>query len=236
MMVSPGCSRPKNTAWLACEPELGCTLAKSAPNSCFSAVDGQLLDHVDVLAAAVVALAGVALGVLVGQLRALRGHHGRARCSSRGDQLDVLFLAAVLGLDGGPDLGVDVGDGGLVERSNMAVLFRGEGPSRAGAAHAVEGCPGERLTGRAGGRPARASRWSSTSGACPGAAPIASRAAVQCSAAQGSARAMPGVQRSSGLLRPGRSRRGVRRLGAVGAPASDAAPDGRRRRRRDWAP
>jgi hypothetical protein len=40
------------------------------------AVDGQLLGDVDVLAAAVVALAGVALGVLVGQLRALGGHDG----------------------------------------------------------------------------------------------------------------------------------------------------------------
>ena len=39
-------------------------------------VDGQLLDHVDVLAAAVVALARVALGVLVGQHRALRLHDG----------------------------------------------------------------------------------------------------------------------------------------------------------------
>ena len=39
-------------------------------------VDGELLDDVDVLAAAVVAPAGVALGVLVGQDRALGLHHG----------------------------------------------------------------------------------------------------------------------------------------------------------------
>ena len=58
MIVSPGCSRAKNTAWLACEPECGCTLADSArPNSCFDAVDRELLGDVDVLAAAVVALA-----------------------------------------------------------------------------------------------------------------------------------------------------------------------------------
>jgi hypothetical protein len=37
-------------------------------------VDRQLLGHVDELAAAVVALAGVALGVLVGELAALGGH------------------------------------------------------------------------------------------------------------------------------------------------------------------
>ena len=56
---------------LACAPECGCTLACSAPKSCFSPVDGQLFDHVDELAAAVVALARIALGVLVGQARAL---------------------------------------------------------------------------------------------------------------------------------------------------------------------
>jgi hypothetical protein len=44
MMVSPGCSSAKKTAWLACEPEFGCTLACSAPNSFLSAVDGELLD------------------------------------------------------------------------------------------------------------------------------------------------------------------------------------------------
>ena len=46
-------------------------------------VDGQLLHLVDHLAAAVVALAGVALGVLVGEGRAGRLEHGRARRSSR---------------------------------------------------------------------------------------------------------------------------------------------------------
>ncbi len=74
------------------------------------AVDRQLLDDVDVFAAAVVALAGVALGVLVGQLRALGRHDGGRGVVLAGDQLDVLFLAAVLGLDGGPELGVGLFD------------------------------------------------------------------------------------------------------------------------------
>jgi hypothetical protein len=73
-------------------------------------VYGQLLDHVDVLAAAVVAAAGVALGVFVGQLRALRPHHGGRGVVFAGDQLDVLFLAPVFGLDGGKDFGVGVFD------------------------------------------------------------------------------------------------------------------------------
>jgi hypothetical protein len=47
-------------------------LAAIGAEQLLDAVDGQLLGHVHVLAAAVVALAGVALGVFVGQLRALR--------------------------------------------------------------------------------------------------------------------------------------------------------------------
>ena len=39
------------------------------------AIDGKLLDHVDVLAAAVVALARIALGILVGELRTLSFHY-----------------------------------------------------------------------------------------------------------------------------------------------------------------
>ena len=73
-------------------------------------VDRQLLGDVDVLAAAVVPLAGIALGILVRQLRALRRHHGRRGVVLAGDQLDVLFLAAVLRLDRGPQLGVRLFD------------------------------------------------------------------------------------------------------------------------------
>ena len=69
------------------------------------AVDRELLDDVDVLAAAVVALAGVAFGVLVGQLAALGGHDGGRGVVLARDQLDVVFLAGVLGLDGGKDRG-----------------------------------------------------------------------------------------------------------------------------------
>ena len=78
------------------------------------AVDGQLLGDVDELAAAVVALARVALGVLVGELAALGLHDGRRGVVLAGDQLDVVFLAAVLVLDGRPELGVDQGESGGV--------------------------------------------------------------------------------------------------------------------------
>ena len=71
------------------------------------AVDRQLFGDVHVFAAAVVALARVAFGVLVGELAALRFHHQRACVVFRRDQLDMVFLAAVLVGDGLGQFGVE---------------------------------------------------------------------------------------------------------------------------------
>ena len=60
------------------------------------ALDGQPLGHVDELAAAVVALARVALGVLVGHHRAGGLEHGAGDEVLRGDQLEPLVLAPPL--------------------------------------------------------------------------------------------------------------------------------------------
>ena len=81
-------------------PECGWTLACSAPKSFFGAVDGQLLDHVHIFAAAIPALFRIALGVFVGEHRALRFHHGRAGEVFAGDQLDVFLLALAFVGDG----------------------------------------------------------------------------------------------------------------------------------------
>ncbi len=77
----------------------------------FRPVDRQPFDDVDIFAAAVVAPAGVALRVLVGELRALRRQDGRARIVLGGDELDVVFLPLVLGGNGSPDVGIVLGDG-----------------------------------------------------------------------------------------------------------------------------
>ena len=69
-------------------------MACSAPNSFSDALDGQALDDVDELAAAVVAAAGIALGVLVGQHRALGGQDGGAGVVLRGDHLQAVLLPA----------------------------------------------------------------------------------------------------------------------------------------------
>ena len=71
------------------------------------AIDGELLDDVDELAAAVVAPARIALGVLVGQDRALRLEDGAADDVLGGDQLEIGLLAVGFGADRPPDGGVD---------------------------------------------------------------------------------------------------------------------------------
>ena len=63
--------------------------------------DGDVLHLVHIGAAAVIALARQALGVLVGQHAAHGGHHGRGDDVLTGDQLDVLALAGQLPAHGG---------------------------------------------------------------------------------------------------------------------------------------
>ena len=72
----------------------------------FGAVAGQVLDDVGVLASAVVALAGIALGVLVGEDRAGGFKHGLADKVFRGDEFETVVLAVLLVGDGLGDLRV----------------------------------------------------------------------------------------------------------------------------------
>ena len=72
---------------------------------------GESLDLVDELAATVVALAGQALGVLVGQPRALRFEDRREGVVLAGDELDLPALTLALADHGRPKVGIDLGDG-----------------------------------------------------------------------------------------------------------------------------
>ena len=74
------------------------------------AVDGKLFRDVDVLAAAVPALARVPLGILVGQHATLRLHDGGTGEVFRGDQLDVIELALALVGDHFCDGGINGGE------------------------------------------------------------------------------------------------------------------------------
>ena len=89
-------------------------------------VAGQVLHLVDDPVAAVVAPAGVALGVLVRQHRARGGQHGRRREVLRGDQLQGRLLPVELLADEAGHLGIG-GQRGLV------------------AAHAIPSTAGDRL-------------------------------------------------------------------------------------------
>ena len=73
-------------------------------------LDGDVLHHVHALAAAVVALAGVAFGVFVGEHGAGGGQHGGADDVLRGDQLNVLLLPVVLSAHGLAHLGIGGGE------------------------------------------------------------------------------------------------------------------------------
>ena len=73
-------------------------------------VDGQLFDDVHVLAAAVVALARITLGVLIGQLRALGLHYGGRGVVLTRNQLDVGLLARVFEFNGGPEHRINGGE------------------------------------------------------------------------------------------------------------------------------
>ena len=79
------------------------------------AVDRELLDDVDVLAAAVVALSRVALGVLVREHAALALEDGARDEVLRGDHLERALLAIELEADGLGDLRVDVGERAVEE-------------------------------------------------------------------------------------------------------------------------
>ena len=137
MKVSPGCSSARNTAWFIWLPEFGCTLAKSAPNSFLARSIASVLGDIDELAAAVIALARIAFGIFVGHHRALRFQHGAADDVFRGDQLDLMALAAEFALDRGGDLRIGLGERGGEER-----VGRGTGPSAAGGrAHQGEISP-----------------------------------------------------------------------------------------------
>ena len=86
-------------------------------------IDGELLDLVHDLAAAVVALARVALGVLVGEARAERLQHRRRDEVLTGDELEALRLAARLLADEAEDGGIGLGE--ALGRHHGGLLGRG---------------------------------------------------------------------------------------------------------------
>ncbi len=95
-------------------------IGEGAVKELFGAVDGQVLGHIDPLAAAIVAASGVSFGVFVGHDGALGLHHGGRDDVFRRDQLNLVALAAQLGGDRGKQFGV-AGREGLGEKTVVAM-------------------------------------------------------------------------------------------------------------------
>ena len=74
-------------------------IGKSAAEEPLGAIDRQLLGDIDKLAAAVIAPPRIALGVFIGQHRALRLEHRARDDVLAGDQLDLRLLARKFGGD-----------------------------------------------------------------------------------------------------------------------------------------
>ena len=88
--------------------------------------DREALDLVDVFAAAVIACAGVALGVFIGQIAPHRFDHGAAREVLGGDQLDVVLLPPQLALHGGKKLGVRLNQFFIVQLDTLLFFAEAE--------------------------------------------------------------------------------------------------------------
>ncbi len=96
------------------------------------ALDREVLDDVDELAAAVIALARIAFGIFVGQHRALGFEHGLGDDVFRCDQLDLIALAAEFLADRVEDFGIDLGEA----RRKKRILNRMSAGSGIGLGHA----------------------------------------------------------------------------------------------------
>ncbi len=90
-------------------------------------VDRELFDLVDNLAASVVPLAGIALGVLVRRHAADRLENARPREVLGRDQLDLPALPLELAFEQLGDLGIDVGQSGGAQ---LLEGFLGDGHGR----------------------------------------------------------------------------------------------------------
>ncbi len=122
-MVSPGCERREVDRHVRLRARVRLDVRVLRAEERLRAIDRELLDLVDDLAAAVVAATRIALGVLVRRDASDRLEHRRPREVLRRDQLDLAALALELPLEERRDLGIDVCEAGraeIVERQRDA--------------------------------------------------------------------------------------------------------------------
>ena len=107
--MSPGCNRPEVHRHVRLRARMRLDVRVLGLEECLGPVDRQLLDLVDDLAAAVVPLARVSLGVLVRRHRADRLEDRRPREVLRRDQLDLAALPLELVAEERRDVRIDLG-------------------------------------------------------------------------------------------------------------------------------
>ena len=158
-MVSPGLQRGQQHRHVGLRAGVRLHVGVFGAEERLGALDGQRLDHVDVLAAAVVALARIAFGVLVGEHRAGRFEHRRADEVLGGDQLEagllpLFFVRRWRAATSGSALGERAVEAGLVRRSRSWSL--GTRSRRGPTRPSPDDC--DRRAGRSWRRAARAGR------------------------------------------------------------------------------
>ena len=91
---------------------IGLHIGEAAAKQLFRPLDGEILGDVDILAAAVIALARIAFGIFVGENRALGLQHGARNNVLGGDQLDFVTLPPEFEFNRLGEIGVGAGERG----------------------------------------------------------------------------------------------------------------------------
>ena len=103
-------------------PGMRLDIGKVAAEQPFGALDRQAFGDIDKGAAAVIAAAGIALGIFIGEQRTLRFEHRPRDDVLAGDQLDLRLFALALALDRRGQLRIG---GGQVVGKEAAVSLGG---------------------------------------------------------------------------------------------------------------
>ncbi len=106
-----GCEGGEEDSLVGLAAGVGLDVDVVAAEELFGAIAGEIFDDVDELAAAVVALAGIAFGVFVGERGRGGGEDGGGDVVFGGDEFQRRFLALRFVADGLPESGIGLGDG-----------------------------------------------------------------------------------------------------------------------------
>ncbi len=102
-------------------------VGKFGAEELLGAFDGQFFHDVDILAAAIIALARIAFGIFVGEDGTLRFENSARNDVFRGNQLDFMALTTEFVADCSENLGIDILEACIEENVGRRVLGGGVG-------------------------------------------------------------------------------------------------------------